>query len=270
MPFYQNLITTIQNGLHEFLTGHENQLYYISLKICSDATLNNIFDNVSDVDCCAIVYDFYKQKWERTFSVLTMKYNPIENYSMTEMMTDYENKPGTETSYNDYHEKTTGVSATGTTTKNGKDITAVSATENNITVTETTTENPSTENSVTSMDDTTTPQLHDKQMMTGDTAQKILNSAYTDTEKLGTTKTENVDTGIIADAATNHLNVDSAVTGMQSHMGTRSGNIGVTTSQQMLESELSIADRDKMMFIIVSDVCDFFNGGIYDASDIIS
>lgn len=267
MTFYQNLITTIQGSLHNFLQGMENQLYYVSLKICTDALLDKIFDDVDITDCCAIVYDFYRQKWERTFDVLTTKYNPIENYSMTEMMTDYENCPGTETSYNDYHEKSTGVSATGTTTMSGKDITSVSAAGGNVTINETTTEKPTTENAVTSMDDTTTPQPHDKQTISGDTAQKILNSGYTDIEKTGSTKIENVDTGIVAGADTNHLNVDSAVTGMHSHIGTRSGNIGVTTSQQMLESELSIAERDKMLYIIVSDVCDFFNGGVYDDSN---
>lgn len=268
ITFYQNLITTLHNNLHNFLNGLENQMYYTSLKICSDALLDNIFEDVNETDCCAIVYDFYKQKWERAFNVLTMKYNPLENYSMSEMMTDYENRPGTETSFHDYHEKTTGVSATGTTTMSGKDITSVSATAGNVSVTETITEKPTTENSVTSMDDTT-PHVHDKQMMSGDSAEKILNSGYTDTEKTGLTKNENVDTGIVASADTNHLNVDSAVTGMQSHIGTRSGNIGVTTSQQMLESELSIAERDKMLYIIVSDICDFFNGGVYDDSNII-
>ena len=263
MNFYQNLITTIQGNLHNFLNGLENQMYYISLKICTDVQLDNIFEDVNETDCCAIVYDFYKQKWERAFTVLSMQYNPIENYSMTEMLTDYENRPGSETSFHDYHEKTTGVSATGTTTMSGKDITSVSATEGNVSVTETITEKPTTENSVTSMEDTTTPHVHDKQMMSGDSAEKILNSGYTDTEKIGSTKNENVDTGIIASADTNHLNVDSAVTGMQSHIGTRSGNIGVTTSQQMLEAELTIAERDKMLYIIVSDVCDFFNGGVY-------
>ena len=239
-------------------------MYYISLKICYDSLLDNIFESVSDTACCDVVYDFYRKKWERMYYVLSAEYNPLENYNMTEKMTDYENAPGNEISYENFHEKTSGSTATGTTQKAGKDITLVSVSAQSVTVTETTTENPSTENAVTSMDDTENAKLHDKQTVSGDNAQKVLSSGYTDTERTGTQKTENVSTGITADATTNMLNINSDVTKLNSHLGERTGNIGVTTTQQMLEQELKISFMDKLMHIIVSDVCDFFSGGVYD------
>ena len=155
-------------------------------------------------------------RWNKLWATMSYEYNPIENYSMTEIMTDDE-------TVIDYGKTTTRTDnlthrRTGTDTQTPD-------------VTETQTPNLTTNtdsgvygfNSVTDVSaDTQT------QTATGTNTNR---RTGTDTTTYNTT---DADTGTQA----------AAETGQDTHTRnytlTRSGNIGVTTSQQMIESERNL------------------------------
>lgn len=148
-----------------------------------------------------IIFIMYADKWAKLWDTLSIEYNPLENYNMTENETPAET---TET------------------------ITPAEITET-ITPAETTTESKpaklTTENDVSAFNSSGYSD-NEKTTTTGDVNDKGTESINVDTA--GTNKTE-VDT-----AGTNVFTVQNG------RELTRSGNIGVTTSQQMLQSEIEL------------------------------
>lgn len=135
-----------------------------------------------------LVFNMYKGNWEKLYYTLSLEYNPISNYDMTETETVDNDRTNTRT--NTGTQTTAGNnSATGSTSSNSENdlygfnsVTAVGDTESDVTASNTTSSTDS---------HTTTDNL-------------------TETETGG----ENIERTL-----------------------TRSGNIGVTTSQQMIQSE---------------------------------
>ena len=200
---------------------------YSGRKIIAPAVSNVLTNNVITaagfaklVDVC---YMMFVKKWQRNWTILTMEYNPIENYSMTEhsVLTrdNAETHSGTDRkvesgSVADAHSGT--VSDSGTASETGK----VSA-------------------------------------FNSSTFQDATNSNST----AGNTRTfNNTDTSTynnLTDATTYGHKIDNDDEETTDH--TRSGNIGVTTSQQMAQSDLELwrwnffyevfADIDKVFTI---------------------
>ena len=265
-----------------------------------------------------ILYTMFGENWARLWETLQLEYNPIENYSMTERMTNDQkttqyghtetrtdnlshSKTGTETDTpnttetrtdNLSHSKTGTETDTPNTTetrtdnlshsKTGTETDTPNTTETqtpNITNTKNESKfgfNSSTAVPVASSTDTNTGT--NTVTKTG-TDQKSYNVTDADTgtqtvAKTGTEqKTYNVtdaDTGTqtVAKTGTEQrtYNVTDADTGTQAnvHSGTdtetrnylltRKGNIGVTTSQQMIESERRLWAWNFFRDIIFSDV----------------
>lgn len=168
-------------------------------------------DKISSVICA-----MYMPNWGKLWATMELEYNPIENYSMTEAMTN--------DITTDQYGKTTTRTDNLTHSKTGTDTRTDNLTDTN------------TPNVTTNTDNTTygfnssnpVPTNEIEQRATGTdttthtgTEQRQYNLSDTDTGTQGTT-----------DSGTD--------THTRNYTLTRAGNIGVTTSQQMIESERAL------------------------------
>jgi hypothetical protein len=145
---------------------------------------NNVVSEENKITIAQAIYTLYIKNWNALYKTLSLEYNPIENYSMTET----EN-------VQDSHK--------GTLKSNSTDI------------------NTNTENTI--VNDTSNNQLW----------------GFNSTDSVNSDK-QIVDTTRNVDESTNstHENTDTETKDITSDRTLkRSGNIGVTTSQQMIESE---------------------------------
>lgn len=212
-----------------------------------------------------------KYQYTRLYNTTLLEYNPIENYSMTEEGTDTTSASGTKTDdLGAYSDTTSGIDTTTITDSKTEKIgtyedTNNSITTNDITKLTTTTNNVTTDNGSETHERKVAPfdsDTYSEQELNTDTFENRRN--VTDTETIvsphidTTTKRdtttggarENSYTTITTDAlqhgmthdisARSNLYTDESK-GTTTHKFTRSGNVGVTTSQQMLESERDIA-----------------------------
>lgn len=167
---------------------------------------NDVVSEENKITIAQVIYTMYIKNWNALYKTLSLEYNPIENYSMTET----EN-------VKDSHK--------GTTESSGEDS------------------NTNTETTI--INDTANNQLW------GFNSTDSVNSD----KQIGDT-TRNVDGGGNA----THKNTDTETKDITSDRTLkRSGNIGVTTSQQMIESERQLwmwnffesvfSDIDKILII---------------------
>lgn len=199
-----------------------NRLYYAHSsqkrlsKLCEDLLVLYDYDGyISYV--AEMCYALYSDKWNRIYNALTLDYDPIENYSMTERVID-----------TGKDERTT--SDTGT-------VSNVAETTDGGTLTESGTNGTDTGlygfNSSTSVPTDTTD------AKTNNTTTRNLTGTENATETRNLTGTESNE----HDYKTERK---------------RSGNIGVTTSQQMAQSEIELRQYQ------------FFNGVFEDLDSIIT
>ena len=178
----------------------------------------------------------WSMKHERTFQkwidVLNMEYNPIENYDRMEEWNDAEteNKTGSET----------------TSTENNSEISNTSVVTNATegSTTDTTGSTGSTENTVSAYD-AGTYQPSDKSETANDISQEGTSSENSTTNSSSSTTGNETTSG--SRNTTDNIGRNSLRTG-RAH-----GNIGVTTSQQMLQAEL-----DVQRFNIYDQITDLF------------
>lgn len=155
----------------------------------------------------------YGPSWVREYQTLLAQYDPIENYSMTETMTNDQ----TVDSYGKTSTRTDnlshGISGTETRTPN---------------LTETTTPNLTTTagNTIHGFNSTDgVPSTGSEQTATGT---NTVTSTGTEGTSHSSTETDTGTSGVVDGGQDTHT---------RNYRLTRSGNIGVTTSQQMLQSE---------------------------------
>lgn len=160
-------------------------------KIISPAVEKNLTDGeLSTADfnkLCDVVWMMYNKRWARLWEILNVEFNPIENYSMSDVHTfehgHIETNSGTDT---------TNRTGTDTVTHTGDNESEVSA---------------------------------------------FNSSSYQDASKV-TQNTTDLDTRNMADSLVHgHILTNS---GVDTERTTRSGNIGITTSQQMAASSLEL------------------------------
>ena len=212
-----------------------------------------------------------KYKYTRLYNTTLLEYNPIENYSMTEEGTDTTSASGTKTDDLGAYSDTTSGTDTNTITdaKTEKIGTYVdsntSTTTNDIAKLTTTTNNVATDTGTETHERKVAPfdsDTYSEQELNTDTFKDRKNSTNTETtvnqhtdtttkqdtttggareNSTTTTTTDSLQHGMLHDiSARSNLYTDES-SGTTTHKFTRSGNIGVTTSQQMLESERDIA-----------------------------
>lgn len=190
----------------------------------------------------------WSRKWYRTFdkwiTALNIDYNPLENYDRVEEWTD----------------RNTGtVVNEGTTTDNGTVLntgTVKNDANNVITSDSQGTDNSegtgesSTLNKRSAFDTTTLQSDTSSDVSTSNNNESTTHLETSRTEVLADTRTDNL-TQTNSNTQINNDTRTDDLTGQ--HTGRLHGNIGVTTSQQMLQSELDIA-----MWNIYEHISDIF------------
>lgn len=167
-----------------------------------------------------IIYTMYGDKWSHLWDLMQLEYNPIENYNMTE------NETPAETTH------------TITPAETTETVTPAETTET-ITPAETTTETKPprviNEEKISAFNSS---DYVDRTLNTSEGDESAKGTESIDVDTAGTNKFE-VDV-----AGTNKVEVDEAGTDVFTVQNarelTRSGNIGVTTSQQMAQSEIEL------------------------------
>ena len=178
--------------------------------------------------------------WNRIFSASKLEYNPIENYNRTEIETIQDDRTDSHTGTDSTIEsKTQTNSGTDSTTENktqtnsGTDSTTANSTETN-SGTDTST------NSITAYD-SNTYKPHDKNDLShGHTVSDNGSSSY-------------IHGHVVADSGSSSITHGEVIThdGDITRENHTTGNIGVTTSQQMLEQEIEVSAKLNVIKMIV-------------------
>lgn len=223
-----------------YLGNHSGEKYVAPLLNKSDDDLTSEYKT----SVLSAAYSIYKNKWTKLYAVQSAEYNPIENYSMTETHSGSDTKTDTPTNWKDTETKTptnwketkehktgqSGYSETETQTPEDWKRTTESNKADNISDTTTSvygfnsTDPVPSANTQTELDSKST----EEQSGTFETKKEIEGSLIDETSQTGTFKTETEKSGTYESETV----YDTTLT--------RSGNIGVTTSQQMIQSEIEL------------------------------
>lgn len=191
----------------------------------------------SDPEFTRDVIGLVSRKWRATFdrwtTALAIEYNPLENYDRFEEWTD---SNGRNTITDGTTSSTESGSATGTDTSSG-------TTSGSEIIDDDTT--GSTENEVSAYNESTY-EPHDRQTTAGTDDRTTTTSGSTSNTSSTSATSSNTGSG------TSHSEADETSNGR--HVGRLHGNIGVTTSQQMLESEMVLAEKWANLYNIIADV----------------
>ena len=225
----QNPATAIINALETYDVPWKNNDYYVpsdldyimnhsATKYISRMTdmllnTNGILTNESLGILANVIFKIYKRKWDRLYASYNFEYNPINNYDMIEIMSD-------DTTEHEY----------GHTSTRTDDLTHTKTGDETITHD---TENQRTDDlNITQTTDIQGFNSNDYVPRSKDTADN------TGTQTVTQTGTDSTDYDISETNSGTQGIVEGGVnTDTRNYTLTRSGNIGVTTSQQMIESE---------------------------------
>lgn len=217
-------------GMYKFKDGLFNKLK-LPDGISRDDVINRILLDGANFEILYSDFDFmqdaiglWSNTWYRTFekwlNALSIEYAPLENYDRIEDWTDSSNSKSNRNSTENRNLSNSLIS--------GRDLQSV-------------TKNTGSDNTIHNVSPYDTgAYVADSQ----DIANLNNQSATTDT---GTTITNGTDSGTVNNTGNDSSNTDST------HKGRTHGNIGVTTSQQMLEEELKIA-----RFNLIKQISDVF------------
>lgn len=212
-----------------------------------------------------------KYQYSKLYNTTLLEYNPIENYSMTEEGTDTTSASGTKTDdLGAYSDTTSGTDTTTITDSKTEKIGAYVDTNNETTTNDIAKLTTNTSNVVTD----TGSETHERKVAPFDSdtysEQELNTDTYkdrrnvTDTETTTSPHTDNISKRVNAECGARENSYTTSTTdslqhgmahnvssrsnsytdessGTTTHKFKRAGNIGVTTSQQMLESERNIA-----------------------------
>lgn len=211
----------------EYFLNRSGEKYCSPLvsKLCNGETLTTA--NIDII--CNVLVSLYGVNWTKQYATLSAEYNPIENYNMTENMTN----DITEIEHG--HVVTRVLDTTDERTPNVTEERTDDLTHGK-TGTETTTPDltTTTDNGITGFNSATDVHTGETQTTNTGTNEIEYNTADTDSGTVTTTTTG-------TDTTTQSGSITDTNTGTDTHTHnyelTRSGNIGVTTSQQMIQSE---------------------------------
>lgn len=204
--------------------------------VIEDDKAETITESIWELVLGMIVY-MYGDNWERIYKAITADYDPIENYSMSETETgDRENTVTREDNTTNNGTTTNKTTNSTSSTSTGK-AEVVDHSENNLQIYgfNSTSFHPSNTNDADTSSDTTT----------------------NNTTEMSGSINEN---GTI----TNTINTQGNETGNETHNRTlkRSGNIGVTTSQQMIESEIELR-KYRLRYEIMHSIGSYLTTDVY-------
>lgn len=241
-----------------------------------------ILEHITDSDKIGeLIYRHYSKNWKHLHDILLLEYNPIDNYDRMESVTDKETHTGTV--------DTTGEHTKGTKVERTPDITRTETNTRtpNLTSSGTNTEEytPTTKteeaNSGTDTDSrkqasfsSSVQEVYKDEHLKGskttttksgkDTTKTTSTQTETGTEKNEMTgKESGTDTTQYSgkDTDTNTQTTDETTT--QTRTAHINGNIGVTTTQQMMESEINLWSTYNFCEKIMQDVDNLITLRIY-------
>lgn len=230
-----------------------------------ETLIDNILIETADFECVytspeflAVAIDRWSRKelptWERIYRVATMSYNPLENYNRTETATETtentQQHSGTDASAHTGTDTETH-SGTDTETNSGTDqVASNSTTALDGTDTETHSGTDTTNIKKAAFDTNTLVDTESTATINGHTITRDMDDTTTVTGTGSTTYGHKVDTKHGEAIATQHGETitdtyghkvdDTGEVTRESHV---SGNIGVTTSQQMAEAEILVSAK---------------------------
>ena len=168
---------------------------------------------------CAMFWNKWERTFEKWFDALDIEYNPLENYDRQESWHEDITDDGATTFEDERSSTNTEVVDDDTTSSNTNVVDGTQAT------------NGTTTNTVSAFD-SASYSPHDKSEVDNTVDDDITTTDSGSTTDDRTTTTTYSDESTNSGTSTNDRDLD--------HTGRIHGNIGVTTSQQMLESELKV------------------------------
>lgn len=226
--YWSEILDTLKGNPFQYFTSYLQSLnietesalqyftwdYEYAVSLYSTESILSLFIKVSQVNA---------KKYEKLIAVYTAQYNPIDNYNMTESFDDTRTPDLTATS--------TGTSSADGTVKNNQ--------------TRNTTDIPDgyQETSLRSVNPYDGTGFRDEsQNITTQTGTRTTSESYAG--EPDTTHSESTANSTTHQTGTEKIH----------HELSRKGNIGVTTSQQMLESEMSLAEKMNIFKVIEKDI----------------
>ena len=198
-----------------------------------------------------VIYQTNKLKYQKLITVATAEYEPIENYNMIE--------EGQDTRTPNLTNQVTLNTTSATTDTRSTTLNGTSNTTSAINQAKTTTDAPQNfkETSTHSVNPYDNPgftnEYKDEVTQEGTRTVQESYSGNPDTTAV-TSNSTSTNSGGTSTANTGTNTSTETGTDTTTHRLTRRGNIGVTTSQQMLESELVLADKMNLFKIIEQDL----------------
>ena len=238
----------------------------------------------------SIIIAMYYEKWEKLYHTFELEYNPIQNYDMVETMTNDETvheygktvqrtdnlthaKTGTETETDNLTEQRTDNLSAQRTDNLSKSVDRSVTETHNTTDTETPNLTNNTNNKIFGFNSSVGVDSDSQEMVsTGTTTNTKTGTVGTETDETetntGTQTTLNTGTQTNNKTGTVEMshNVTDRDTGTQdtvsggtdtdtrNYLLRRSGNIGVTTSQQMIQAERDLWMWDFFHSVVFPDV----------------
>lgn len=243
--------------------------------------LNPDQETANSLTIARILYGIYGQNWTKLWEAFQTKYNPIENYNMQETIESTNSSDRTINRTNDLTSTVDGTekqtseqdgtqNVTGSTTNESTtDSNGSSSLEHGETITKS-----AESDSFTYSFNATEKVPVSSQTESGSDAHTgtdtTITTDHSTANSEGTTKTDSTDhtTGTV-DTTTKDVRADTTVedttdnvTGKEETITTRAGNIGVTTTQQMLQQEFEIW-KWNFYFQVFEDVDRFLALSVY-------
>lgn len=203
---------------------------------------NNLTEN-SKTMLAMSIFSIYSNKWNKLYRVLSLEYEPIENYNMIETENATSTNENTDTiTTNTTNSNDITETNTGTNTANDSENTTG---KNAITDSRTVTENNNVTNNNSLYGFNSTSGVNSDSQ--NGTETRNLTDSNTHNDDLKGTRTnehsENINTSKVTAQKNDIKDVKDGThteNGTQNRTLTRHGNIGVTTSQQMIDSEIEL------------------------------
>lgn len=207
---------------------------------------NNLTEN-SKTMLAMSIFSIYSNKWNKLYRIISLEYEPIENYNMIETENSTSTNENTDTiTTNTTNSNDVTETNTGTNTANDSESTTG---KNTITDSRNTSENNNVTNNNSLYGFNSTSGVNSDSQ--NGTETRNLTDSNTHNEDLKGTRTnehsENINTSKVTAQKNDIKDVKDGThteNGTQNRTLTRHGNIGVTTSQQMINSEIELWQWD--------------------------
>lgn len=271
VDFYTALEGDVLPDLKPYLAGKQEALTYLTAVYAYDL-LANPQSSVMSTDFLAVrLAETFSEKWLRMAQALYADYNPIENYNMKEQGNTYEERGAETQSYQNFADTTTGtdtvISGQGHSTKSGTKAGNITVSDSGVSWDFVTDDELKTTGFVTTMDDVVNANETGYTSTTGagstvDTTQE-LHTYDISHGKEGEIHNSHTALSFSVPASDNLLNADINPDLANGHKLTRNGNIGVTTTQQMIEQEMLLRKQHMFLSIVVNDCVNATSAGVW-------